>query len=115
MSDTNLLAETIETLTQNGRVEAEVLWVGNEQYRCSWEAFSEVAKKENYDDGYGGTEVPTDLLVVGKDFWMERHEYDGSEWWEYKEQPKMPEQEFTPTTFLNKNGESLTEVIKRKG
>jgi hypothetical protein len=100
MSRINLLKETIEDLTINGRVETEVVWVGNEEYRCSWEQFAEVAKDENYDNGFGGANIATDLLVVGKDFWLERHEYDGSEWWEYKELPKMPTQEFKPTTFV---------------
>ncbi|MBE6081491.1 MAG: hypothetical protein E7205_02245 [Tissierellaceae bacterium] len=36
-----------------------------------------------YDDGYGSVEVATDLIIVGKDFFMIREEYDGSEWWEY--------------------------------
>ena len=40
-----------------------------------------------YDDGYGITEVNMGLKLVGKDFWLERHEYDGSEWWEYKTLP----------------------------
>lgn len=32
------------------------------------------------------------LIVVGKDFWLERHEYDGSEWWEFKSIPMEPEE-----------------------
>jgi hypothetical protein len=27
------------------------------------------------------------IIVVGKDWWLERHEYDGSEWWEFKTMP----------------------------
>jgi hypothetical protein len=30
------------------------------------------------------------LQLVGETFWIERAEYDGSEWWEYKEIPKRP-------------------------
>lgn len=26
-------------------------------------------------------------MVVGDDWWLERHEYDGSEWWEFKRLP----------------------------
>ena len=33
-----------------------------------------------------------DLLIVGKDFWLERVEYDGSEWWEFKTMPREPEE-----------------------
>ncbi|WP_421354963.1 hypothetical protein [Streptococcus suis] len=48
-----------------------------------------VAKKTNYDSGYGSANVATDLVVVGKNWWLERGEYDGSEWWNYKESPKQ--------------------------
>ena len=33
-------------------------------------------------------EVAEDLVVVGDNWWIERHEYDGNEWWEYKEKAK---------------------------
>lgn len=33
--------------------------------------------------GYGAQEVAKDLVLIGDDFWMERAEYDGSEWWEF--------------------------------
>jgi hypothetical protein len=39
-----------------------------------------------------GVEIDMGLIVVGKDFWLERHEYDGSEWWEFKSIPMEPEE-----------------------
>ena len=42
-----------------------------------------------YNDGYGLEEINTDLILVGKDFWLERGTYDGSEWWEYKSMPNV--------------------------
>jgi hypothetical protein len=44
----------------------------------------------NYDDGFGGNEIPLSLVVVGDDWWLERGEYDGSEWWEFKRLPPAP-------------------------
>ena len=86
----NLLNETIEILKDNGKTEQDVLWVGNEEkYSISWEEFSKIANKE-YDEGYGSEEVCKDVLVVGKNFWLERHQYDGLEWWEYKTMPIQP-------------------------
>lgn len=39
-----------------------------------------------YDRGFGSQEL--EGVVVFKDHtWLERHEYDGSEWWEYKKCP----------------------------
>lgn len=40
-----------------------------------------------YDAGYGIMNV--DGFIAFKDgTWMERREYDGSEWWEYKDMPR---------------------------
>lgn len=95
----NLLEETITCLKENGKKESDVLWVGRDYYdhkknkdfcyKNTWENFR---KKANimYDAGYGGNEIGLDLIVVGKDFWLERHEYDGSEWWEFKTMPTEP-------------------------
>lgn len=42
----------------------------------------------NYDSGYGSQEWFG--WVSFKDgSWIEREEYDGSEWWEHKEQPSL--------------------------
>ncbi len=94
----NLLRETIEELKENGKSESDVLWVGRgydtlyvKPYKTTWEDFKKKANFE-YDDGYGGNEIPMDLIVVGKDFWLERHEYDGSEWWEFKSMPIEPKE-----------------------
>ena len=86
----NLLKETIETIEKNGKKTTEILWVGNETHRTDWDNYFKIADTE-YDSGFGSPEVAQDLLIVGKDWWLERREYDGSEWWEYKEIPKEPE------------------------
>ena len=87
----NLLNETIEVLKGYKKTEQDVLWVGADKSYMTWDDFAKRADYE-YDSGYGGQEINSHLLVVGKSFWLERHEYDGSEWWEYKEQPKKPKQ-----------------------
>lgn len=95
----NLLEETIQCLEENGKSENDVFWVaveydksGNPLYKSTWEDFKEAANFE-YDNGYGGARIPDNLIVVGKDFWLERHEYDGAEWWEFKTMPKEPKEE----------------------
>lgn len=88
---TNLLEETIKCLEENGKRQEDVLWVGSRSYAFeSWEDFAKIASKTDYSAGYGAEEIATDLVVVGFDFWLERHEYDGSEWWEFKEIPAKP-------------------------
>ena len=88
----NLLQETLECLQENGKSPKDVLWVGssNGEYAISWGNFSKIADFE-YDDGYGGQEIVSDLVIVGDTWWLERGEYDGAEWWEFKTIPyKQP-------------------------
>lgn len=97
----NFLEETIDVLHSYGKTEADVLWVGRDYYdykankdvyyKSTWKDFCSKANFK-YDNGFGGTEIPMDLIIVGKDFWLERHEYDGKEWWEFKTMPKEPEE-----------------------
>lgn len=107
----NLLEETTEILEGKGHSINDIVWVGNLDFKIPLEQFLILANKK-YDNGYGGEEVATDLLVVGQDWWLERHEYDGAEWWEYKKIPIEPESiELTKSLFtgwndLKKAGES---------
>lgn len=87
----NLLEETLRALESRNLSKKDVEWVGTESVHFSWDKFEAIAKDTNYYSGFGGQEIAKDLLVVGKDFWLERHEYDGSEWWEFKSMPKKPE------------------------
>jgi len=43
-----------------------------------------------YDSGYGGQEV-FGFIWYKDGTWSERGEYDGSEWWEYKSCPVVPD------------------------
>jgi len=89
----NLLKETIETLELYDKSPKDVRWVGTEdgKYAISWEEFEKIAKDVEYYSGYGLQEIPDNLVVVGDDWWLERAEYDGSEWWEFKTMPKIKE------------------------
>ena len=88
----NLLEETKNKLTVCRKAPKDVLWVGTDDgsESITWEEFAKIADFE-YDDGYGAVEIRLDLVLVGKDWWLKRYEYDGDECWEYKEQPKLQE------------------------
>ena len=45
----------------------------------------------NYDDGYGGQEL-FGYIWLEDGTWLERGEYDGSEWWSYKHCLKIPKE-----------------------
>ena len=57
----NLLQETVNDLKENGKTPADVRWVGRESVNAKCS------------------------------WWLERAEYDGSEWWEFKTAPAEPD------------------------
>ena len=107
----NLLRETIEELKENKKKEKDVLWVGSKDNYITWNEFKKIADIE-YDNGYGGQEIAMDLLIVGKDFWLERQEYDGSEWWEFKETPCKPKAKGNIKSVVGSSWENLKEINK---
>jgi hypothetical protein len=44
-----------------------------------------------YDNGYGGQYLFGTVWLEKPGHWLERGEYDGSEWWEHKFLPEIPE------------------------
>lgn len=87
----NLWIETICDLEYHGKTFDDVLWIGCPGFKISKEDFKRLSNVE-YDSGYGAPEVAEDLLIVGDGWWMERGDYDGAEWWNWKEPPKEPEE-----------------------
>ena len=85
----NLLKETKQILNEHGKTLDDIIWIGCEDFRIRKDDFLRLANRD-YDDGYGGCEVAIDLMIVGDTWWLERHNYDGAEWWEYKEMPNIP-------------------------
>lgn len=83
----NLLTETLDVLKRHGKTPKDVLWVGDQYKKTTWENFERISNFE-YDSGYGCSEIESSLIIVGDTWWLEREEYDGSEWWEFKEHPK---------------------------
>lgn len=95
----NLLEETKEILKENDKLIFDILWFGTEKFVVDHD-IQELFSIE-YDDGFGGNEIPMALIVVGDNWWLERHEYDGSEWWEFKELPTKPELTKTDKKLLD--------------
>jgi hypothetical protein len=84
----NFWEETMRVLEENLE-RINVMWVGKRDgsYTMTFEEFEHYALQVNYDGGFGGHYIPLDFVVVGADWWLERGEYDGSEWWEFKRMP----------------------------
>ena len=85
----NLYDETLHVLEMNDKSFDDVVAIQNDTHAISIENFIEVAKKTNYDSDYGIAAVDTNLKVIGEDWWLERYEYDGAEWWVFKTLPRI--------------------------
>lgn len=45
-----------------------------------------------YDAGYGGQELYGMVWLMEDHAWLDRGEYDGSEWWAYSKCPSVPDE-----------------------
>lgn len=104
----NLWEETIEFLKENGKTFDDVLYIQGNDFKVTKETFESVAKKTNYDAGFGAQHVATDLVLVGDGWWIERCEYDGSEWWEFKTIPTEKDK-VVPILYL---GRGMWDTLK---
>ncbi len=84
----NLFYETLKKLTDNNLFSDDIIYIGTNPnteppyYSCTWAEFIDLANFK-YDNGYGGAEVYSKLVIIFKDgSFMERGEYDGAEWWD---------------------------------
>lgn len=88
----NLWEETIGVLKDYSLTwdDVDAVILEGDNTLISKENFEEVARRTNYSAGYGAVEIRSDLVIVGWNWWLERAEYDGSEWWELKTKPFIP-------------------------
>lgn len=85
----NFKQETIELLKNNNLTWQDVEFIQGNSFRVKdKETFLELMNFD-YDNGFGVPIIPMDLKIVGKDWWLERFEYDGAENWEFKKMPKI--------------------------
>lgn len=97
----NLWKETISVLKDHYLTWKDVdhIILDGDNVTISKENFEELARKTDYDNGWGAAEIRTDLIIVGWNWWLERNEYDGSEWWEFRTMPIIPNETTTVTSL----------------
>lgn len=84
--------ELVNALKLHNYVLSDVYWVGSAdgKYAMNISDFLNLFGDLTYDEGYGGQEIASDLVVsMGEGAWFERAEYDGAENWEFKCEPIM--------------------------
>lgn len=84
---TNLYEEIRGNIEYHNKTLNDIKYISIENRAVDIDAFLETAKDIEYDAGYGGIEINGSLMIIGEDWWLERVEYDGSEWFTYKTYP----------------------------
>lgn len=89
-----ILDETIQAIKESNHKITDISFIGSaDGYACTWEQFRKLAEQDdnNYYSGLGGQTLATDLVIVFADGeYLERGEYDGSEWWEHRKPFVIP-------------------------
>ena len=86
------LEDTKDEIKNSGHIVENIVFIGSEEsgHSCTWNKFKKLADEE-YDAGFGSSQVALDLIIVFSDgIVMRRGEYDGSEWWEYNKPFERP-------------------------
>lgn len=90
MAERDIIQETKDYIDALGYGKEDIQWIGGRDFTIPINNFWN-SKPQMYDSGYGTQEVAPDLIIAFKDHtWIQREEYDGSEWWEYYRYPLMP-------------------------
>ena len=95
----NLLEETILAINDYNKTIESIQYVRAEHGWFTWEEFIALANVD-YDCGYGSQKVAMDLVIVGDNWYMDRGEYDGQEWWEFHTPPQRPTEQIHPSRLV---------------
>ena len=89
----NFYEEIVKTLEKFNKSINDIVWIGTKIYKVNKEKFLEDAKKLEYDKGYGLEVINMNLIIAGKDWYLERWEYDGSEGFSFVSLLEEPQEE----------------------
>lgn len=96
-----LLQQTVKELEENGKDLRDIKWVGCREFKIPLDDFIRLADVPCSQDSIM---TPTDLLIVGDDFYMERfYDYEETNYWEFKKIIKEPETVRTPKALVIPN------------
>ena len=82
-----------------------MLWCEVDSGYFSFDEFISVSQNYDYNGSYGSNYIKLDFKIIGKDWWLERSEYDGAEWWEFKSFPKKPKNKGNADNIFDKSSE----------
>ena len=83
----NLLRETQKILAKNGLCLEDIVFISTSSGDFYPSNGGRIFLNVEYNNGFGGQEIDPALKIVGRNWWLERQEYDGYEGWEFKRLP----------------------------
>lgn len=86
----NAYDELVTELSNINLSISDIDWVSDSYCRIPEQLFIDEMKATDYDNGYGGVELPCYVVMLKDGTWFERAEYDGSEWWVHRSVPTCP-------------------------
>lgn len=109
----NFGKETRDVLIEHGYSVEDIDWIGNENYQVPIINFFDRADAYDYDNGYGGERVPTDIILVMNDgSYFSRYTYDGAEWWIHNKVPQKPKKKVRLKSFCKTYLPLLEEFVE---
>lgn len=110
MNIKNFLEETKDILKRINQKQKNIIFIGSEEYSCTWKEFQKLANFE-YDSGYGNQQIAKDLIIVFNDKTrIIRSENYGSEFWDIIEVFKLPITTKKITKLKGKHWKNLKEI-----
>ena len=89
----NLLKETKRILEHHSKTFDDIIFVGDTRFKTKMTVEDFIKRaNNNFMDDYDSIKINIDLILVGKDFWLERRRRWNSfwiEWWEYYQVPDI--------------------------
>ena len=84
----NAKKELLEILKENNKTVDNIVAIFI-KYELNYAKIIEINTIEQLDFNYndGGIQELYGYVLLDDQDWLERHDYDGSEWWEYKKYP----------------------------
>lgn len=82
----DLYDETMGVLSKNKKTFDDVIAICGKEFQITKDDFLKYSHTE-YNNGFGACRVAKDLLIIGSDWWLERNENRGAEYWKFKRFP----------------------------
>jgi hypothetical protein len=86
----NIFKEMLSVLETNDKTFSDVVWIGTPTHLLDTKEFEDLAKKSWYYTDKDAAQMPTDLVIVGSDWWLQREITFQNERWVFCTQPKKP-------------------------